>query len=141
MVVVQELIDRDIQNRSKVAERLIGILSDDVIVLMTDEARFHFSGFVKKENFRCWTEKDPQQLYERPLHCARVTVWCGVANFRGIGLYFFEDEDWRAITVTSARHVEMLRNFLTPELSRRGTELSTIWFSKMVHLPIQREHP
>jgi hypothetical protein len=30
--------------------------------------------------------------------------------------------------VTSARYVEMLRNLVTPEVSRRGTELSTIWF-------------
>jgi hypothetical protein len=36
MVAVQETSDRDVANRSKVAERLIGILSDDVIILMTD---------------------------------------------------------------------------------------------------------
>jgi hypothetical protein len=35
MVAVQELSDRDMANRSTVAERLIGILSDDVIILMT----------------------------------------------------------------------------------------------------------
>jgi hypothetical protein len=63
----------------------------------------------------------------RPLHSARVTVWCAVANFGVTGPYFFEDEDGRAVTVTSARYVEMLRNFLTPEISRRGIELSTIW--------------
>jgi hypothetical protein len=43
---------------------------------------------------------------------------------------FFEDENGRAVAVTSARYVEMLRNFLTPELSRRGTEFSTIWFQQ-----------
>jgi hypothetical protein len=43
-----------------------------------------------------------------------------------MGPYFFEDEDARAVTVTSARYVEMLRNFLAPELSRRGTELYMI---------------
>jgi hypothetical protein len=41
MVAVQELSDRDMGNHSTVAERLIGILSDDVIILMTDEAHFH----------------------------------------------------------------------------------------------------
>jgi hypothetical protein len=54
--------------------------------------------------------------------------WCGVENFGVIVPYFFEDEDGRAVTVTSARYVEMWRNFLTPELSRRGTELSAVWF-------------
>jgi hypothetical protein len=52
MVVVQELSDRDMENHSNVAERLIGILNNDVIILMTDEAHFHLSGCVNKENFR-----------------------------------------------------------------------------------------
>jgi hypothetical protein len=51
MAVVQQLSDRDMANRSRVAERLIGILSDDVIH-MTDEAQFHLSGYVNKQNFR-----------------------------------------------------------------------------------------
>jgi hypothetical protein len=36
MVVMQELGDRDM-----VAERLTGILSDDVVILMTDKAHIH----------------------------------------------------------------------------------------------------
>jgi hypothetical protein len=60
---------------------------------MTDEAHFHLSGCVNKQNFRCWAEQNPQQLHQRALHSARVTVWCGVENFRGIGPYLFEDED------------------------------------------------
>jgi hypothetical protein len=54
-----------------------------------------------------------------------------VTNFGVIGPYFFANENERAVTVTSARHVEMLRNFFAPELSSR----------KMVQLLIEREHP
>jgi hypothetical protein len=50
MVVVQELSDHDTENSSTVAEHLIGILSDDVIILMTDEAHFHLSGCINKQN-------------------------------------------------------------------------------------------
>jgi hypothetical protein len=67
MVVVQELRDRDTVNRSTVAERVIGILSKDVIILMTDESHF-LSGCVNKQNFRYWAEKNPQQLHQRSLH-------------------------------------------------------------------------
>jgi hypothetical protein len=81
MVAVQELKYRDMANRGTATKRLIGILSEAVIVLMTDEAYFHFAGFLNKQNFRCWAEEDPQQLHQRPLHCARVTLWCGGANF------------------------------------------------------------
>jgi hypothetical protein len=51
MVVAQELRNRDMVNNSAVDEHLIGILSNDVIIL-TDEAHFHLSGCVNKQNFR-----------------------------------------------------------------------------------------
>jgi hypothetical protein len=54
MVVVQEL-----SNRDTVAEGLIRIFSDDVIIPMTDEAHFYLSGSVNKRNFRYWAEESP----------------------------------------------------------------------------------
>jgi hypothetical protein len=42
-MMVQQLNDRDMASRSKVAERLIRILSDDVINLKPGEAKFHLS--------------------------------------------------------------------------------------------------
>jgi hypothetical protein len=121
MVVVQELSDRDMANRSTAVEHLAGILSDDVIILMAGEAHFHLSGSVNKQDFHYWGEEDPQQLHQWPLYGVCV------ANFRGTGPSFFEDEDGHAVTLISARHIEMLWNFLTPELNH-GIELSTIWF-------------
>jgi hypothetical protein len=97
---------------------------------MTDEAHYHLSGCVNKQNFLYWAEENPQQLHQWPLHSARVTVWCGVANFRVTGPYFFEDEDGHAVTVTSTCYIEMLWNFLTPELSCHGNELLTTWFQQ-----------
>jgi hypothetical protein len=72
-VVVQQLSDRDMANRSTVAERLIGILSDDVIIIMIDEAHFHLS-VPANIIFAHWREENPQQLHQRPLHSAHVTV-------------------------------------------------------------------
>jgi hypothetical protein len=51
MAVMQELSDRDMANHSMVVEHLTGILSDDVIILMTDEAHFQLSGCVNEQNF------------------------------------------------------------------------------------------
>jgi uncharacterized membrane protein len=48
MVAVQELNDHDMANCSRVAKRLIGILSEIVIILMAEEAHFYTSGFVNK---------------------------------------------------------------------------------------------
>jgi hypothetical protein len=123
-VVLQELSDRDIANRITVANHLIGILFHDVIILMVDEVHFHLSGCVNKQNYRYWLQENLLQLHQRPHHSGCVTLFCRV-----IGPYSSEDEDDLAVTVTSARYVEMLRNLLTRELSC-GNELSTIWFQQ-----------
>jgi hypothetical protein len=95
-------------NSSTVSECLIGILYSDVIILMTDEAHFHLSGRVNKQNIHYWAEENPQQFHVWPLHSACVSVFCGVVKFGVIGPYFFEDEGGHAVTVTSACYVEML---------------------------------
>ncbi|KAJ4437643.1 hypothetical protein ANN_17788 [Periplaneta americana] len=43
---------------------------------------------------------------------------CVIAAFAIIGLYFFEDERERAVSVTGQRYVDMLENFLAPGLAR-----------------------
>jgi len=85
---------------------------------MSDEAHFHLSRFVKKQNFRYWSATNPTKLHERPLHSSEVTVWCVISSFGIIGPYFFEDERERAVTVTGPCYVHMLENFLGPELAR-----------------------
>jgi len=84
---------------------------------MSDEAHFHFTGFVNKKNFRYWSATNPPELHERPLHSSKVTVWCEISSFGIIGPYFFEDEREKAVTVTGSRYVHMLENFLGPELA------------------------
>jgi hypothetical protein len=59
MVVVQDISDRDMANSNTVAQRLIRIMFDDVIILTADEAHFHLSSCVNKQNFRCWAEENP----------------------------------------------------------------------------------
>jgi len=61
-------------------------------LLLSDEAHFHLSGFVNKQNFRCWPATNPVELHERPLHSSKVTVWCAISSLGIIGPYFFEDE-------------------------------------------------
>ena len=58
---------------------------------MSDEAHFHLSGFVNKQNFRYWSATKHTKLHERPLHSSKVTVWCAISSFGIIGPYFFED--------------------------------------------------
>jgi hypothetical protein len=90
---------------------------------MSDEAHFHLSGFVNKQNFHYWSATNPTELHDRPLHSSEVTVWHVISSFGIIGPYFFEDEREKAVTVMVPRYVHMLENFLGPELARHpGTE-------------------
>ena len=46
--------------------------------LMSDEAHFHLSGFVNKQNFHYWSATNSIELHERPLHSSKVTVCCAI---------------------------------------------------------------
>jgi len=52
-------------NRRISSEQLLEMLNDDgviITVLMTEEAHFHLSGYVNKQNYRYWAPENPQEL-------------------------------------------------------------------------------
>jgi hypothetical protein len=127
IMVVQELLQRDWLNRQAACETILKNVPCDAVVLTSDEAHFHLSGYVNKQNFRYWARQNPRELHQRPLHSERVTVWCAVAQFGLIGPYFFEEEG-RTVTVTCQRYVKMLRDFLQPRINDLGN--TPLWFQQ-----------
>ncbi|KAJ4432951.1 hypothetical protein ANN_15208 [Periplaneta americana] len=75
MVMVHELKDCDMGNRLRFVKQFLEILSNNIVLLVLDEAHFHLSGGVNKQNFRYWAEENPKEINMRPLHIERVTVW------------------------------------------------------------------
>ena len=53
-----------------------------------------------------------------------MRIWCFGA------LFFFEEEDGRAVTITSARYIKMLKNFLQPQLNELAADVKDIWFQQ-----------
>ena len=49
-------------------------VSANAILITSDEAYFHLSGFVNKKNFQSWSESNARELYERLPHNEPVTV-------------------------------------------------------------------
>jgi hypothetical protein len=98
---------------------------------MSDEAYFHLTGYVNKQNMRYWAQINPAALHHRPLHSAKVTEWCAV-SCRGVrGPYFFEDEGDSAVSVTSQSYVNMLETFLAPRLhSLPNLDIQHTWFQQ-----------
>ena len=100
-------------------ENIPAVLIDDAnaVVMMSDEAHFHLNGFVKKQNCRFWAAENPRELHRRPLHSSKVTVWRAVSKVVIFGPCFFEEGEI-AVSVTSARYVDMLNSFLRPALPK-----------------------
>jgi hypothetical protein len=93
---------------------------------MSDEAHFHLSRFVNKQNFCYWSATNPIELNERPLHSSKVTVWCTISLFGIISSYFFEDEREKAVTMTGPCYVHVLEN-LGPELAHHPVTEETFF--------------
>ena len=130
LACVQELSERDYQSRVNCCLQIISKLPKNSVLLTSDEAHFHLSGFVNKQNFRYWSDENPQQLVQQPLHSKRVTVWCAVGSVGVIGPYFFEEGD-TAAAINSDRYVKMLVKFLQPKLIDLGLMTSgNLWFQQ-----------
>ena len=133
-MVAQGLLERDHETRVACSKDILENVPSNVILIISGEAQFRLFDFVKKQNFCYWSESNPRELHERSLHGEPVTVWCAVANFGVWGPYFFEEEE-KAVSVTSARYVQMLQNFLMPKLKN----LRENSFNKMEQLLIRRK--
>jgi len=96
---------------------------------MSDEAHFHLTGYVNKQNYRYWADSNSKEVHERPLHSSKATLWCAVLSHRVIGPYFLENEERITMTVTSDRYVEMLQSFVAPALNN-FPQLHEAWFQK-----------
>jgi hypothetical protein len=130
---LQELKPSDYVARQQFSEKMIEKINNDANFVnkfsMSDEAHFHISGYVNKQNCRYWAPENPRRLHERPLHRQKATVWCFV-SMRGVtGPYFFEDERGNARTVTSGRYVDMLETFVAEQL-QNFPDLHNPWFQQ-----------
>jgi hypothetical protein len=90
--MVQELLPRDLNMQIYFCTKLLEMmntLSQFLSNLITsDEAHFHLSEYVNKQNFWYWAEENPRLLNHSPLHNQKVTVWHALSSFGILGPYF-----------------------------------------------------
>ena len=87
-----------------------------------------FSGrgeYVNKQNYCIWDSEKPQVIKERPLHLEKVTVLCILWSKRGIGLYFFENDDGTTVTVNSKYYGHMVTDLFLPAIEEYDTNHTT----------------
>jgi hypothetical protein len=118
--IVQSLNDQDKEVSLQFSSHFQGILTENSDLpnnlLMSGEADFHLHGIVNKQNFQYWSDAKSPQTSPRSLYDPKFNVWSAVWSRGVIGPYFFEDEDGKAITVTSQCYTEMINEFLVPKL-------------------------
>ncbi|KAF0711882.1 DUF4817 domain-containing protein [Aphis craccivora] len=107
---------------------ILTVVPPNGIVWSSDEAHFHISGTVNKQNFCYWAAENPLKIHQRPLHSPKVTVWCALSSVGIVGPYFFE-EGGVTVTVTSNRYCEMLENFLRPKIKEYENN-DVFWFQQ-----------
>lgn len=132
--LVQSLSPADIAQRLAFATWFQQKVDNDASftehLFMSDEAHFHLSGHVNKQNCRFWSTENPRLLHEIPLHSQKVTVWCAVSMHHIVGPYFFEDDDGECTTVNGDRYRTMLSSFFIPELHRLCVRVRRTWFQQ-----------
>ena len=129
--VAQELGELDKVSRLQFCDLFLYLVKNKSNImntlLMSDEANFHVSGYVNKQNCRYWAPNNPHELHQCPLHCEKVTVWCAVYSHGIFGPYFCENAEGCAVTDTEWYKV-MLETFLCIELHPCQQDL--LWFQQ-----------
>jgi hypothetical protein len=93
-------------------------------IWFTDEAYFHLTGGINRQNVRFWGTKHPHQVHESTLHAHKVLMWCAVS---GQGLsrpFMFEDY------VTGENYAMRLDSSFLPQLRWRRCSLHAQWFQQ-----------
>ncbi|GFV57123.1 uncharacterized protein TNCV_99561 [Trichonephila clavipes] len=97
-------------------------------ILFSDEAHFWLNGYVNKQNYRIWSEANPQVYIETPLHPEKLTVWCALWAGGIIGPYFFKNDEGHNVAVNGDRYRAMITNFFIPELNNH--DVQELWFQQ-----------
>ena len=104
-------------------------------IWFTDEAYFHLTGDINRQNVRFWGTQHSHQIHESTLHAQKVLVCCAVSAQGLIGSFMFND------SVTGENYVMMLDSFFLPQLRRRRCSLHAQLFQQdgaRPHTTLQR---
>ena len=78
--LMHELKDLDKQKRLNYCRWFRNLINRNGIDILdqiyyTDEAWFHLSGYSNSQNYRIWSNENPHEFHENPLHSQKIVVW------------------------------------------------------------------
>ena len=74
-------------------------------LIASDEAYFYLTESINKPNYRMLLNERPEDWIEKPLHYAKVLVWCAISCLNIYVPYFFKE------TVNQHTYLDMLKIF------------------------------
>ena len=80
-------------------------------IVFSDEATFHLSGKVNKQNVRIWGLQNPHAHIEHVRDSPKVNVFCAISRSSVYGPYFFDGN-----TVNGQQYLALLQKWLFPRL-------------------------
>lgn len=101
--------DRRLRFATAIRQALASGRLDSDRIWFSDEAHFHLSGYVNKQNYRHWGTENPR-IFRTSVQCPqRVTVWCAISSVGIIGPWFFSEN------VNRESYQEAIRDKFVPE--------------------------
>ena len=101
MMLAQELNQQVWETRRILCQEILDSVSPDVVEWRSDEAHFHLSDTVNKQNFGYWAPENPRELHQKPLHSPKVTVWDTISSLGTVRPYFLRGWHHRNCDVQS----------------------------------------
>lgn len=125
LLLVQQLSEYDKLVRFEACHRLQNIITDDKIIVFTDECTFYTDGHINRWDCVQWDYVRPSDFHVESTQGAKaVTVWGGMSQNRVFGPYFFPS------TVTGDSYRAILAEFFLPEAHQAFGSLENIWFQQ-----------
>lgn len=115
--IVQQITSNDHTRRLQFANEMLEKFTSFNNIFFSDEAHFHLTVQVNRQNCRYWSDANPQLKHQKPLHSPKVTVHRAALSSSGIIVqYFYENQRSRPVTLDIERYIAMLQNFFAPAL-------------------------
>lgn len=147
--IAQQLTEAAVEKRLNFANEVCQLIDESKIditkIIFSDEAHFWLDGYVNRQNYRIWGSQKPELLRTKPLHPAKLTVWCGLTADRIIGPFFIESSITSDVYNTFLREdflpvaeeLEMFDHFMQqdgapPHTTRQNLELLREHFGSRV---------
>lgn len=134
----QRLTEPDMRARMVYCGTFLAMVYEDPAFLnnvwFSDESHIHLNGYINRQTTRFLGFERPNVIVQKPLHSARVTIWCAISAHGLLGPYFIEDKEGNALTVTQERYRGLVIEPFLQDLKRfcraRNIQMNRQWYQQ-----------